>query len=95
MLPVLGQGITLKTSVVLYQYAIIFTLIRRVWGTCSATPAYECSTLSQLIDSIAATLQSPRADTDIDIIERVSSLPLIGLGIRNALKTGVEFFGRT
>jgi hypothetical protein len=50
---------------------------------------HACTLQNKLIDSIAALLQSPRSNpnNDIGIIERVTSLPLIGLDIRNALKS--------
>jgi hypothetical protein len=76
-------------------FIIIFTLLRFIFGICAIPINHDgCSLESKLIDSIAAILQSPRSNPvdDIDIIERVVSLPLVCLGIANAWKRGTAFF---
>jgi hypothetical protein len=91
-----GQSAVLPLFVWTPVFIIIFTFLRFIFGICSVESIHGCNLGDKLIDSIAALLQSPRSNpnNDIDIIERVTSLPLIGLGIRNALKTGFGFFGR-
>jgi hypothetical protein len=90
-----GQSAVLPLFVWTPVFIIVFTLLRSIFGICFIHPDLGCNFESKLIDSIAALLQSPRSspNNDFDIIERITSLPLIGLGLRNALKTIFGVFG--
>jgi hypothetical protein len=89
-----GQSAVLPLFVWTPVFIVVFTFMRLIFGICSISSDHVCSLETKLIDSIAALLQAPRSNpnNDMDIIERVTSLPLIGLGIRNAIKSVFGFF---
>ena len=74
---------------------VVFGLVRHLYGICSGDD--PCNIQNQMIDSLAAFLQFPRAaiPSDIDIIERAMSIPFLGIAIRSiAVKRRFDIFVR-